>query len=97
MELSVLTLNLHTYQQHPQHCPFDTMHRHEREVHIVAEAIAHLDIDVICFQEVGEYRHDPIADAYGQSPSNMAYRIMNKLCSWGVLSPYSSGLEPYRL
>lgn len=83
MELSVLTLNLHTYQQHPQHCPFDTMHRHEHEVHIIAEAIAHLDIDVVCFQEVGEYMHDPIAEAYGQSPSNMAYRIMNKLRSWG--------------
>lgn len=83
MELSLLTLNLHTYQQHPRHCCFETMHYHEREVHIIAEAIAHLNIDVICFQEVGEYMHDPIAYPYGESPSNMAFRICNKLRHWG--------------
>lgn len=83
MELSLLTLNLHTYQQHPCYCPFETMHHHEREVHIIAEAIAHLNIDVICFQEVGEYMHDPITYPYGESPSNMAFRICNKLRHWG--------------
>lgn len=83
MELSLLTLNLHTYQQHPRHCPFETMHRHEREVHIIAEAAAHQNIDVICFQEVGEYLHDPIGHPYGESPSNMAYRICRKLRQWG--------------
>ena len=84
MELSLLTLNLHTYQQHPRHCPFDTMHQHEREVHIISEAIAHLGVDVICFQEVGEYMHDPITQPYGEAPSNMAFRICNKLRSWGL-------------
>lgn len=84
MELSVLTLNLHTYQQHPRHCCFDTMHQHEREVQIIAEAIAHLQIDVIAFQEVGEYMYDPITHPYGESPSNMAFRICNKLRSWGL-------------
>lgn len=83
MELSLLTLNLHTYHQHPRHCPFDTMHHHEREVHIIAEAIAQLEIDVTCFQEVGEYMHDPITHPYGESPSNMAFRITQKLRSWG--------------
>lgn len=83
MELSLLTLNLHTYQQHARHCPFDTMHQHEREVHIIAEAIAHLNIDVICFQEVGEYMHDPITQPYCESPSNMAFRICNRLRHWG--------------
>jgi len=83
MEVSLLTLNLHTYQQHPRHCCFETMHHHEREVHIIAEAIAHLNIDVICFQEVGEYLHDPISQPYGESPSNMAFRICNKLRQWG--------------
>jgi maltose 6'-phosphate phosphatase len=83
MEISLLTLNLHTYQQHPRHCPFDTMHQHEREVHIIAEAIAHLRVDVVCFQEVGEYMHDPIAHPYGETPSNMAFRICNKLRHWG--------------
>ena len=37
MELSLLTLNLHTYEQHPRHCSFDTMHQHEREVQIIAD------------------------------------------------------------
>ncbi|MGR9085737.1 MAG: endonuclease/exonuclease/phosphatase family protein [Gammaproteobacteria bacterium] len=83
MELSLLTLNLHTYQQHPRDCPFDTMHRHEREVRIIAEAIAHLQVDVICFQEVGEYLHDPMTCPYGESPSNMAFRICRKLREWG--------------
>ena len=54
MEILLLTLNLHTYEQHPRHCPFITMHHHEQEVHIIAEAIAHLGIDIVCFQEVGE-------------------------------------------
>jgi maltose 6'-phosphate phosphatase len=76
---SLLTLNLHTYQQHSRHCPFETMHLHEREVNIIAEAIAHLRIDAICFQEVGEYMHDPITHPYGHPPSNMAYRICKKL------------------
>jgi len=84
MELSLLTLNLHTYQQHPRDCPFDAMHRHEREVQIIAEAIAHLKIDLICFQEVGEYMHDPITHPYGESPSNMAFRICSKLRHWGL-------------
>ncbi|WP_026601576.1 endonuclease/exonuclease/phosphatase family protein [Methylomonas sp. 11b] len=83
MQLSLLTLNLHTYQQHPRHCCFDTMHQHEREVHIIAEAIAHLGMDVVCFQEVGEYLHDPITQPYGESPSNMAFRICQKLRGWG--------------
>ncbi len=79
MELSLLTLNLHTYQQHPEYCPFETMHRHEQEVHIIAEAIAHQNIDVVCFQEVREYLYDPIAFPYGETPSNMAFRIRNNL------------------
>lgn len=83
MELSLLTLNLHTYQRHPRHCPFETMHHHEREVHIIAEAIAQQGIDIICFQEVGEYMHDPLTAPYGRSPSNMANRVCNRLRQWG--------------
>jgi maltose 6'-phosphate phosphatase len=84
MKCSILTLNPHTYQQHPCRCPFDAMHQHEREVTIIAEAIAHLKVDVICFQEVGEYRHAPIVSPYGESPSNMAFRICNKLRQRGL-------------
>ncbi len=83
MQLSLLTLNLHTYQQHPRHCPFETMHLHEWEVHIIAEAICQQNIDIICFQEVGEYMHDPIAHPYGEAPSNMAFRICQRLRNWG--------------
>ncbi|PPD30791.1 MAG: hypothetical protein CTY19_15315 [Methylomonas sp.] len=83
MSFSLLTLNLHTYQQHSRQNCFETMHLHEREVQIIAEAIAHLSIDVICFQEVGEYRHDPITHPYGESPSNMAFRICQRLRHWG--------------
>jgi len=83
MELSLLTLNLHTYEQHPHHCPFDTMHHHEREVQIIAEAIAQLRVDVVCFQEVGEYMHDPLTHPYGEGPSNMAFRICKRLRQWG--------------
>lgn len=83
MAFSLLTLNLHTYQQHQRQNCFETMHLHEREVQIIAEAIAHQRVDAICFQEVGEYRHDPIAHPYGESPSNMAFRICRRLREWG--------------
>jgi maltose 6'-phosphate phosphatase len=55
------------------------MHQHEREVHIIADAVIQQGVDVICFQEVGEYMHDPITQPYGRSPSNMAYRICQRL------------------
>jgi maltose 6'-phosphate phosphatase len=84
MELSLLTLNLHTYQQHPRPCPFLTMHEHEREVQLIAEAIAQLQVDVVCFQEVGEYIHDPITTPYGESPSNMAFRVCRRLRHWNL-------------
>ena len=58
------------------------MHQHEREVNIIAEAIAHLKIDVICFREIGEYILDPITAPYDEAPSNMAFRICNKLRHW---------------
>lgn len=82
MKLSLLTLNLHTYQQHRSDCPFWTMHQHERDVHVIASAIAEQKIDVVCFQEVGEYMHDPITRPYGESPSNMAARICRRLRQW---------------
>ncbi|MCF8007183.1 MAG: endonuclease/exonuclease/phosphatase family protein [Methylovulum sp.] len=83
MHISLLTLNLHTYQQHPRSCPFDAMHCHEREVTLIAEAILQQHIDIICFQEVAEYLHDPIASPYGETPSNMAYRIRQRLQQQG--------------
>jgi maltose 6'-phosphate phosphatase len=60
------------------------MHQHEREVNIIAEAIAHLRIDVICFREVGGLYARSDTTPYGESPSNMAFRIYNKLRHCGL-------------
>jgi maltose 6'-phosphate phosphatase len=84
VEWSLLTLNLHTYQQHVRECPLETMHLHEREVGIVAEAMAQQRVDMACFQEVGEWVGDPATQPYGYSPSNMAWRIGRRLREWGI-------------
>ena len=78
MKLKVLTLNLHTYQEHHGDL-WHVLQEHGREVYLIAEAIVHEDIDVICFQEVGEHFHDPITLPYGFSESNMAFRIQKKI------------------
>jgi endonuclease/exonuclease/phosphatase family metal-dependent hydrolase len=55
------------------------LQEHEREVHLIADAIVREDIDLICFQEVGEHLHDHITRPYGFSESNMAFRIQKKI------------------
>ena len=64
MELKVLTLNLHTYQEHRGDL-WHVLQEHEREVHLIANAIVRENIDVVCFQEVGEHFHDHITRPYG--------------------------------
>jgi maltose 6'-phosphate phosphatase len=59
MELKILTLNLHTYQEHHGDL-WHVLQAHEREVYLISEAIVRENVDVLCFQEVGEYFHDPI-------------------------------------
>ena len=78
MELIVLTLNLHTYQEHHGDL-WHVLQEHGREVYLIAEAIVRENIDVICFQEVGEHFHDRITRPYGFSESNMAFRIQKKI------------------
>jgi maltose 6'-phosphate phosphatase len=78
MESKVLTLNLHTYQQHHGDL-WHVLQEHGREVYLIAEAIVRENIDVICFQEVGEHFHDRITHPYGFSESNMAFRIQKKI------------------
>ena len=78
MELKVLTLNLHTYQEHHGDV-WHVLQEHGREVYLIAEAIVRENIDVICFQEVGEHFHDRITTPYGFSESNMAFRIQRKI------------------
>ena len=65
MELSLLTLNLHTYQRHPRDNPWATVHAHGGDVHTIAEAIAQQSIDVSYFQEVGEYAEDLLTYPHG--------------------------------
>lgn len=78
MELKVLTLNLHTYQEHHGDI-WQILQEHGREVHLIAEAIVRERIDMICFQEVGEHLHDKITYPYGFSESNMAFRIQKRI------------------
>ena len=52
MELKVLTLNLHTYQEHHGDI-WHVLQEHEREVYLIAEAIVRENIDVICFRKLG--------------------------------------------
>ena len=78
MELKVLTLNLHTYQEHHGDIG-QVLKEHEREVYLIADAIVRENIDVICFQEVGEHCRDRMTHPYGFSESNMAYRIQKKI------------------
>lgn len=78
MELKILTLNLHTYQEHYGEL-WHVLQERGREVYLIAEAIVRENIDVICFQEVGEHFHDRITHPYGFSESNMAFRIQKKI------------------
>ena len=78
MELKVLTLNLHTYQEHHGDI-WHVLQEHGREVYLIADAIVRENIDVICFQEVGEHFHDRITTPYGFSESNMAFRVQRKI------------------
>jgi endonuclease/exonuclease/phosphatase family metal-dependent hydrolase len=47
----------------------------------IASAIIDLDADVVCFQEVGEARIELLTTPYGQSPSNAARRINNRIAN----------------
>jgi maltose 6'-phosphate phosphatase len=50
--LKILTLNLHCYQENDQDAKFSE----------IARAISELSVDIICFQEVGEYWNDGRGD-----------------------------------
>ncbi len=84
MGFRLLTLNLHTYQEHHCWSLWDTVHAHDREVHIISEAIAQQQVDIVCFQEVGESIYEQMTYPYGWAHSNMAHRIFKRLQSWGL-------------
>jgi hypothetical protein len=72
------------------------MHQHEREVNIIAEAIAHLRIDVICFREVGDYMHDPTPPLMANRLPIWLFEFITNYATVGFLS-YFSGLESLRI
>jgi maltose 6'-phosphate phosphatase len=93
IDLTVLTLNLHTYQESKS---AGTDERHltnemakQRIASYgpifdrIAAGIDALDPDIICFQEVGEWagrpEDDPESAAFGGTDSNMVYQILSRL------------------
>ena len=91
--LSVLTLNLHTYQEmradDPQQADL-TLEAAQQHIEAygpildrVAAGIAELDPDIICFQEVGEWagasRSDRDLVEFGATGSNMVRQIIERL------------------
>lgn len=92
-DLSVLTLNLHTYQElqgagakEPDLTNDMAAQRIERYGPIfdrIANGIDALDPDIICFQEVGEWSgragEDPESVTFGSTESNMVHQILSRL------------------
>lgn len=73
-ELSILTLNLHTYQEKDQEDKFDE----------IVEFIDSEDVDIICFQETAQHKDSNFIPGSKQiREDNMAYIISNKLSSKG--------------
>lgn len=92
-DFTVLTLNLHTYQEFRSEGVAESKLTDELVRHRIAaysplfDRIAHginqLDPDVICFQEVGEWSggntEDPGSILFGSSDSNMVHQILQRL------------------
>ncbi len=86
--LSVLTLNLHTYQQLATEgvAEADLTNREAEERVLaygpifdrVAAGISELDPDIICFQEVAEWPAGP-TPSFGASKSNMVRQILSRV------------------
>jgi maltose 6'-phosphate phosphatase len=92
-DFTVLTLNLHTYQEFGSEgvAESDLTDRLAREridsygslFDRIAAGIKRIDPDVVCFQEVGEWSagntQAPDSVVFGSSDSNMARQIMQRL------------------
>lgn len=92
--ISILTLNLHTYQQlrspGVDEAALTEEQAWRRIGHYapifdrIAAGIASLDPDIICLQEVGEWRGDAAADdPFGSSASNMVHQVLSRLPGHG--------------
>jgi len=92
-DFTVLTLNLHTYQEiHSEGMAeselTDELARQRIESYgplfdRIADGINQLDPDVVCFQEVGEWSggiaENPASIVFGSSDSNMVHQILKRL------------------
>ncbi len=84
--LKVLTINLHSYQELKQEgdTPQQRIVRNKPILARVAQAINDLNADIVCLQEVAEWRGDvknPDVAAFGQGKSNAANIIKSLLNS----------------
>ncbi|MCA9926078.1 MAG: endonuclease/exonuclease/phosphatase family protein [Anaerolineales bacterium] len=91
MTFSMLTLNLHAYQEGKQ--AGDTIAARIRSnvplFDRIAAAITGLDVDVICLQEVAEWRGEPETVPYGLADSNAARRIQQRLSGYHLMQDWS--------
>ncbi len=92
-DFTVLTLNLHTYQEFrsasiaeselTKELVRERIHAYGPLFDRIAEGIKQLDPDVVCFQEVGEWSggnmDDPDSVLFGASDSNMVHQILQRL------------------
>ncbi|MDH3612384.1 MAG: endonuclease/exonuclease/phosphatase family protein [Gammaproteobacteria bacterium] len=92
-DFTVLTLNLHTYQEiHSEGVAeselTDELARQRIDSYgplfdRIADGITQLDPDVVCFQEVGEWSggntENPDSVLFGSSDSNMVHQILQRL------------------
>lgn len=95
--LSVLTLNLHTYQEFKtpgkneadltEHDARQRVVQHKPLFNKIAQAITQLDADVVCLQEVAEWHQNNLD--FGLSKSNAANQIVTKLKGYQVTQDWA--------
>ena len=85
MTFTILTLNLHSYQEFKARgdTVAERLQKHEPLFDRIATAITDLNVDVVCLQEVAEARTEPITTPYGRSPDNAAFRINMRIANGG--------------
>lgn len=95
--LTVLTLNLHTYQEYKTPGVKDTnlthqdvrerIEKHRGLFSKIAHAIETLDADLVCLQEVGEWQASDLT--FGKSNTNAANIILSQLSNYNVFQDWA--------